>query len=89
MAAARLPIPGSKYGPCLDICAHRDCAATRAEAAAICRLCAKPIGYEVRFYSEGALGLGGDRTGRFLVHANCAEREIEAEQRTARERAIP
>jgi hypothetical protein len=46
------PQPGSKDGPCLEACAHTDCAATRELAARTCIGCAEPIGYERRFFRE-------------------------------------
>ncbi len=33
-----------------------------------CTICAKPIGYERRFYSDGPYG--------YLVHADCLEDEV-------------
>jgi len=64
MAAGILSAPGTEYGPCEDVdCGHTDCAATRAQAASLCRYCDKPIGYETRFYNED----------QGCVHALCAE----------------
>lgn len=77
MAAGRLPAPGTEFGPCIvptpdgkgsDACGHTDCAATRAEAATICRFCGKEIGYETRFYIESDT--------RQLVHADCLEDNV-------------
>ncbi len=75
MAAGVLPGPGAvspasgeEIGPCVDACKHRDCAATREMAAASCRFCVKPIGYDVRFYREG--------NGSGLVHASCWEDDL-------------
>lgn len=68
MAAGRLPAPGTEFGPCLEPCQHNDCAATRADAAAICRFCSKEIGYDRRFYI--------DSDTRSLVHADCLEDNI-------------
>ena len=84
MAAGILPRPGTEYGPCeqppggflddrLATCGHRDCAATRRDAATICHLCGKPIGYDVRFYSLLV-------TNRTLTHATCEENADEAER---------
>ena len=53
MAAGILQQPGSELGPCRNPCAHKDCAETRAIAAAPCRICRKPIGYDRLFYREG------------------------------------
>ncbi len=65
--------PGSQAGPCSDECGHFDCKLTRADAAAPCRICSKPIGYEGRFYlAPGAIG-------RQFVHAVCLKRRIEKE----------
>lgn len=69
MAAGRLPKPGTEYGPCAVECNHIDCAHTREDAKCVCRICAKPIGYDVRYYDEGK---------RDLVHALCLENEIDA-----------
>jgi hypothetical protein len=72
MAARQLPAPGTKYGPCEGECADRDCAAIRAEAAAICEYCNISIGYEVSFYRDG--------TGvRASYHAVCLEDAIDRE----------
>lgn len=70
MAATYLSEPGTEYGPCVDPCQHRDCAATRETAATICTYCNEPIGYGNRFYSDDA---GGS------VHAVCLETAIEEE----------
>jgi hypothetical protein len=72
MAAGTLPTPGSKFGPCVTACAHRDCAETRKMAAAICEYCNGPIAYETRFYDRSA---GEGHTD--LVHATCAEVVVE------------
>lgn len=58
-----LPAPGSEHGPCTDGCSHIDCQATRDDAAASCRDCKKPIGYDVKFY-----GSSGDGS---IAHAVC------------------
>ena len=69
MAQGRLPQPGSKFGPCKTACAHKDCAATREDAATACRICNEPIGYDTGFYRED---------GKVLVHASCAHAEVRA-----------
>jgi hypothetical protein len=69
MAAAFISQPGTKHGPCNEPCEHRDCAASRATAEAVCRFCEKPIGYDARFYNDGG-----------YVHAPCLEDSIEAER---------
>jgi hypothetical protein len=69
MAAGILPKPGSKVGPCKTQCKHRDCQQTKAEAAAACRFCGKPIGYGVGFYRSR---LSGE-----LAHAFCFEEAVE------------
>lgn len=84
MAAGILPKPGSEY-LCKGQCAHLDCAHIRQDAAAICRICQKTIGYERRFYRE--TNDEGKETGG-LVHAPCLEDEIEAEQKARMEKAI-
>lgn len=81
MAAGTLPQPGTKYGPCFDPCQHLDCAETRRMAALRCRICKEPIGYDddtyhSRFYQEGGYG-----EPIVLVHADCREREVEAERK--------
>lgn len=50
MAAAKIPAPGTQYGPCVDECKHLDCKASREQAAALCGLCKKPIGYETYWF---------------------------------------
>lgn len=54
--------PGSDAGPCVDTCAHRDCAELRADADRRCPVCAKPLGYESK--------LSNDASGR-LSHFAC------------------
>lgn len=68
-----VPKPGSKYGPCLTPCHHRDCALSMSTAVSICRLCGKPIGYETRYYRDEQLGSGE------WVHAYCFEDAVERE----------
>lgn len=69
MAAGVLPKPGTRSGPCAKRCAHRDCAATRADSEEPCDFCRKPIGYGVRYYRIGG--------GAALAHALCAEVDAE------------
>ena len=76
MAASTLSEPGSQYGPCERDCGHVDCAAVRKMAGAICRICNVPIGYGIRFYSEGSTHPEG---GDVLVHAVCLKEEVERE----------
>lgn len=45
MACFILPKPGTPNGPCAKPCQHRDCAATRRDADAVCPGCKHPIGY--------------------------------------------
>jgi hypothetical protein len=71
MAAARLPKPGTEFGPCVDPCEHIDCAATRADADSLCHYCDGPIGYEERYYR--------DQSGA-LVHAICLEQAEQQEE---------
>ena len=63
MAASLLARPGTKSGPCKNKCTHRDCAATRADAAHVCKFCKKQIGYDTLYY----------RVEGELQHAACAE----------------
>jgi hypothetical protein len=74
MAAGTLSAPGSRYGPCLEPCQHKDCAHTRAMASQLCITCGKPIGYEVAFFNAGA----GD--WKSLQHEECLYDEIAQEQ---------
>ena len=53
MAAISIPAPGTKYGPCEKDCDHPDCAANRKDAALVCVLCGKPIGYDKDCYLSG------------------------------------
>lgn len=67
MASSALAAPGTKYGPCIEPCEHRDCAASREIAAAPCLLCRESIGFNRHYYDyEGAEGKG-------QVHAACYE----------------
>lgn len=68
MAAGLLPKPGTEYGPCLEVCLHRDCQANRAISASACRLCDEEIGFGRAFYDEGA---------GVYVHALCLDVAIE------------
>jgi hypothetical protein len=63
MAAGVLPKPGTKFGPCKGTCEHRDCAATRSQAASACPSCGKPIEYDTRFYQQDD-GLWRTRSAR-------------------------
>jgi hypothetical protein len=74
VSAGVLSSPGSKAGPCVDTCGHRDCAQTRAMAGAICKYCDGPIGYNVRFYEVFRSADGKDRD---YAHATCHEAAIE------------
>lgn len=70
MAAGTLPAPGTKFGPCKKAkCGHKDCAATRADAAALCRFCNKAIGYGEAFYRARLSGA--------LAHWLCVEEAVE------------
>jgi hypothetical protein len=46
MPAIKTHRPGSEYGPCVETCAHRDCEASRKDAAITCVVCRQPLGYE-------------------------------------------
>lgn len=52
MSAMQLPIPGTKYGPCLPSCTHIDCLQTRKDADEPCTICGEPIGYDERCFSN-------------------------------------
>ena len=71
MAAGYLSAPGTKHGPC-QMCDHRDCAHTRRMAAAVCRHCKKPIGYDVGFFMDPT-----DPKREALVHALCEYEDAE------------
>jgi hypothetical protein len=47
MASVTIPKPGTRLGPCLEYCQHKDCADHRKSAGALCVFCRKPIGYNV------------------------------------------
>jgi hypothetical protein len=68
MAYARLPNPGTEYGPCAGQCSHTDCTQTRAMAAQLCPRCNLAIGYEQKFIRDSR-----DR----LMHWVCACQEAE------------
>lgn len=72
MAAAILPKPGAKFGPCKVACAHRDCAEMRFIAACVCRFCDTAIGYGVRFYLDPTAAPATSDDRRW-VHAECLE----------------
>lgn len=78
MASSVLPRPGTKYGPCKGACEHRDCAATREMAAAICPHCGKPIGYGVAFFNLGTA------TSRLYAHTDCEYEAIDRERAAQR-----
>lgn len=69
MAAGQLSKPGTRLGPCKR-CEHKDCKESIAMASALCRFCAKAIGYDTPFFE-----------GRFedvIAHASCLEQAVEA-----------
>lgn len=70
MAAGRFAEPGTDLGPCPEPCHHTDCEWIRKSAESLCRFCNKPIGYDVRFYTDP------DNDKNF-VHALCIEKEYE------------
>lgn len=41
--------PGEDGGPCDELCFHCDCMELRANAALICAICKKSIGFEVAY----------------------------------------
>lgn len=69
MAAGILPKPGTKLGPCVKACKHRDCAQTKGDAQALCRFCGKAIGYGVGFFRARLSGA--------LAHAFCLDEAVE------------
>lgn len=84
MAAGILPKPGSEY-LCKGQCHHIDCNHIRQDAAALCRICQKPIGYDKRFYRD--TDPQGYETSQF-VHAVCLEEEVEREAKARLEKAL-
>lgn len=73
MAAAPIPGPGSKFGPCVEPCFHKDCDANRKDATSQCFLCAEPIGYETPVFREKD----------DLVHESCYTDFVELGRRIA------
>lgn len=73
MASGIIPKPGSRYGPCVAGCEHRDCKENREDAASLCRHCGKPIGFDTGMYADGH--------PRRFVHAVCEEKAVESEVR--------
>jgi hypothetical protein len=67
MAAGFFSPPGHPAGPCKGRCDHDDCAYIRDSAQIRCTICNRPIGYDTRFYRQGAV----------FNHALCEERKIE------------
>ncbi len=76
MASAIYPQePGTEYGPCRsEQCGHLDCEQSRRDAAKICRICGKAIGYGNRVYAEFESNEIPNNEG-FFVHARCLESE--------------
>ena len=72
----RIPAPGTRFGPCLEVCLHRCCLLDRAKAEAACSLCGQPIGYEIPHQIVGPF--------QEAAHTDCldraTQREIESEQ---------
>lgn len=67
MAAAIIPKPGTKFGPCKKACNHIDCKANRTTAESVCGFCSTPIGFETLYYvDQGA-----------PCHARCLEESVE------------
>jgi len=54
MASITIPKPGSDFGPCENpSCGHVDCGDHRCNAAKLCTICRKPIGYDRHCYLNG------------------------------------
>lgn len=68
MAAIQLSAVGSKYGPCVESCGHRDCALTRSDLELPCEFCHRPLGSEVLVYTS------------VPAHAACYEEAVEDER---------
>lgn len=79
MAAGMFQRPGTKYGLCKGRCSHTDCTESRKAASVLCRICAKPIGYNTFFYDESRVTKVTPMSERVLVHAECSHRELEKE----------
>jgi hypothetical protein len=47
MTYSVIPRPGSRLGPCVPVCRHRDCLENREQALWACFLCHHPLGFEV------------------------------------------
>lgn len=70
MAATKVHGPGTDYGPYMGACTHRDCAASREQAAAVCDICGVPIGYETYWFTvRSTLPNGGEVES--AVHEAC------------------
>lgn len=50
MAANYLHKPGTPGGHCPSPCQHDECIEDRHDAQQICKICGRPIGYEIGFY---------------------------------------
>lgn len=81
MAWAIIPAPGTRLGPCLDACAHRDCARSRADAAHPCCHCQAPIGYETKYTGSN------EGMAHFMCELEAVEREQEAQRPASAARA--
>lgn len=84
MAAGILPKPGSEF-LCKGKCEHTDCNHIRQDAAALCRICQKPIGFGRQFYRDTTPQ--GIETGG-LVHAICLAEEIERQAKARLDKAL-
>lgn len=62
------PAPGAEFGPCSKPCEHIDCQHMRDDAASLCRVCGRAIGYGHMVYFEAPHG---------LVHHHCLWQEQE------------
>lgn len=72
MAATMVESPGKGTGPCVE-CKHDDCAEYRRDAASLCAICKKPIGYDTRYFMDPT-----GKPGEFRrTHMICRVREIE------------
>jgi len=87
MAAIFISEPGSKYGPCKKPCQHKDCAASRAQADAVCPFCGEAIGYN-NLFVEYSDALTVEYAEAKLWHRSCLETWVEQEREREAEREM-
>jgi hypothetical protein len=86
MAWSILRPPGHAHGPCLnEACGHVDCEGTREDAARVCPLCGKPIGYDRQITSDHA----ATPAHRTLVHWVCSMKQLDEIENKSKARHAP